>query len=209
MYASTRYCSTSIATARGRRSLMGPTFVMMIQSQPAFQAIGRANIQAAIIGGITRSTTAMAAVIETLLDAERLYGETKYKQAAIRCGEFILLAQMPAPQRLGAQQYNTDMHPAWARKFEPPAVSSSETAGVIRALLTLHKATGDERFLGADPNGTRVAEGIGVTGRRIFAVLRAALQQAATSPRITSSRTSRTICRRITLSLESTLTLIG
>ena len=37
-----------------------------------------------------------------------------------------------------AQQYNTDMHPAWARKFEPPAVSSSETAGVIRALLTLH-----------------------------------------------------------------------
>jgi uncharacterized protein YyaL (SSP411 family) len=90
---------------------------------------------------------AMAAVIETLLAAEQIYGDAKYKQAAVRCGEFILSAQMPEPQRGWAQQYNAEMQPAWARKFEPPAVSSGESAGVIRALLTLHKATGDERFL--------------------------------------------------------------
>ncbi|MEX2141256.1 MAG: pectate lyase [Pirellulales bacterium] len=94
---------------------------------------------------------AMAAVIETLLEAERLYGNPKYKEAAIRGGEFILRAQMPPPQPSWAQQYNADMHPAWARKFEPPAVSSSETAGVIRILIALNQATGAERFLAPVP----------------------------------------------------------
>jgi PelA/Pel-15E family pectate lyase len=94
---------------------------------------------------------AMASVIETLLEAERLYGEAKYKQAAIRGGEFILRAQMPPPQTGWAQQYDASMHPAWARKFEPPAVSSSETVGVIRALFALHRATGEERFLAPVP----------------------------------------------------------
>jgi PelA/Pel-15E family pectate lyase len=89
----------------------------------------------------------MAAIINTLLEAAELYDEPKYKQAAIRGGEFILLAQMPEPQPAWAQQYNADMHPAWARKFEPPAISSSESVGIIRALLALQKATGDKRFL--------------------------------------------------------------
>jgi PelA/Pel-15E family pectate lyase len=94
---------------------------------------------------------AMAAVIETLLEADRLYREPKFKQAAIRGGEFILRAQMPPPQPGWAQQYNADMHPAWARKFEPPAVSSSESVGVIRALFALHHATGEARFLSPIP----------------------------------------------------------
>jgi hypothetical protein len=90
---------------------------------------------------------AMAAVIETLLEAAELYDEPKYKQAAIRGGEFILMAQMPNPQPAWAQQYNADMQPAWARKFEPPAISSSESVGIIGALFALHAATGHKRFL--------------------------------------------------------------
>jgi hypothetical protein len=90
---------------------------------------------------------AMAAVIETLLEAAELYHEPKYKQAAIRGGDFILLAQMPKPQPAWAQQYNAEMQPAWARKFEPPAISSSESVGIIGALFALHAATDDKRFL--------------------------------------------------------------
>ena len=90
---------------------------------------------------------AMAAVINTLLEAAEIYNDPKYKEAAIRGGEFILMAQMPDPQPAWAQQYNRDMHPAWARKFEPPAISSSESVSIIRAMLALHTATGDARFL--------------------------------------------------------------
>jgi hypothetical protein len=39
------------------------------------------------------------------------------------------------------------MHPAWARKFEPPAVSGSESVRAIRSLVSLHRATGEARFL--------------------------------------------------------------
>ena len=39
------------------------------------------------------------------------------------------------------------MQPVWARKFEPPAISSTESVGVIQTLLALHRATGEERFL--------------------------------------------------------------
>jgi hypothetical protein len=90
---------------------------------------------------------AMCTVIETLLEAAQTYTDANYKQAAIRGGDFILSAQMPKPQPGWAQQYGPEMHPAWARKFEPPAVSSSESVRVIQTLLALHRATGEERFL--------------------------------------------------------------
>jgi hypothetical protein len=54
---------------------------------------------------------------------------------------------VPAPQAGWAQQYNFAMEPAWARRFEPPAVSSGETAGIIRTLVDVHMATGDEKYL--------------------------------------------------------------
>ena len=95
---------------------------------------------------------AMTALVETLLEAARLYDEPKYHDAAIRGGDFMLLAQMPEPQPGWAQQYDADMHPAWARKFEPPAVSSSESVRVIRALFAIHAATLDKRFLAPIPS---------------------------------------------------------
>ena len=45
-------------------------------------------------------------VMELLLRAEILTGESRYREAATRLGDFLLLAQLPAPQRGWAQQYN-------------------------------------------------------------------------------------------------------
>lgn len=58
---------------------------------------------------------------------------------------------MPEPQPAWAQQYDADMHPAWARKFEPPAVTGGESQGILRTLLVLYRATGDRKFLDPVP----------------------------------------------------------
>ncbi len=39
------------------------------------------------------------------------------------------------------------MHPAWARRFEPPSVASSESADVIRTLIRIYEVTGEEKYL--------------------------------------------------------------
>jgi hypothetical protein len=39
------------------------------------------------------------------------------------------------------------MHPTWARKFEPPAISGGESQGVIAVLMRLYVETGDRKFL--------------------------------------------------------------
>ena len=39
------------------------------------------------------------------------------------------------------------MHPAWARQFEPPAVTGGESQGVMRTLLVLYRETGNPSYL--------------------------------------------------------------
>ncbi|MDY0165787.1 MAG: pectate lyase [Thermoguttaceae bacterium] len=95
----------------------------------------------------TLNDNTLADMIDTMLLAGAIYGEARYREAAIRGGEFIVLAQMPDPQPAWAQQYDHDMHPAWARRFEPPAITGGESHGAMRALMAVYRATGDRRFL--------------------------------------------------------------
>ena len=83
------------------------------------------------------------------LEAHRVTARPEYLQAARRGGEFILRAQMPEPQPVWAQQYNTRMEPAWARKFEPPSVTGGESVGACRTLIDLYLTTGDAKYLNA------------------------------------------------------------
>ena len=91
------------------------------------------------------NTTADA--IDMMLEAARIYNEPRWKAAAEKGGQFILLAQMPEPQPAWAQQYDRDMHPAWARVFEPPSVSGGESQGIMRMLMVLYRETGDKKYL--------------------------------------------------------------
>jgi len=95
----------------------------------------------------TFNDNAIRDVIMVLLEAHRTYGDGKYLAAAKKGGDFILLAQMPEPQPTWAQQYNLQMEPAWARRFEPASVTGGESVGVIRTLLDLYLHSGDERYL--------------------------------------------------------------
>jgi hypothetical protein len=99
----------------------------------------------------TFNDNALADCIDVMFEAARRYKQPAYREAAEKAGGFILLAQMPEPQPAWAQQYDAQMHPAWARKFEPPSVTGGESQGVLRTLLRLYAETGDKRYLAPVP----------------------------------------------------------
>ncbi len=86
-------------------------------------------------------------VIDVMLEAARIYNDPRYRASAEKGGDFILLAEMPEPQPGWAQQYDRDMHPAWARQFEPASITGGESQSIMRALLLLYRETGSRRFL--------------------------------------------------------------
>ena len=86
-------------------------------------------------------------MIDTLFEAAAIYDDEQYRNAAKKAADFILLAQLPEPQPAWAQQYNAAMHPAWARRFEPAAITGGESQGVMRTLLRVFSKTGDKKYL--------------------------------------------------------------
>lgn len=95
----------------------------------------------------TFNDNSLVDMIDTFLEAARIYRQARYQAAAEKGGDFILLAQMPEPQPGWAQQYDRDMHPAWARRFEPPGITGGESQGVMRMLLLLYRETGNRKYL--------------------------------------------------------------
>ncbi|HYH64327.1 MAG TPA: pectate lyase [Urbifossiella sp.] len=86
-------------------------------------------------------------VAEALATAHAVYGDAKYKAALAKLGDFLILAQMPEPQPAWCQQYDRDMRPVWARKFEPPAVSGWESQDALETLIRIARVTGDAKYL--------------------------------------------------------------
>jgi PelA/Pel-15E family pectate lyase len=82
----------------------------------------------------------------------------KYAGAAKKLGDFILLSQMPEPQPAWAQQYDFDMRPCWARKFEPASITGGESQGLIDALIELYYFTGDKKYLQPLPSAVAYLE---------------------------------------------------
>ena len=90
-------------------------------------------------------------ITPVLIEAHRIYNDDKFKNALRKLGDFLILAQMPEPQPAWAQQYSYDMHPAWARRFEPPAISARESEDAIKVLMTIYRETGDKKYLSPIP----------------------------------------------------------
>lgn len=86
-------------------------------------------------------------VAETLVTAHEVYQDPRAISALRKLGDFLILAQLPDPQPAWAQQYDKEMCPAWARKFEPPAVTGDESEDAMEALLIIHAHTDDAKYL--------------------------------------------------------------
>ena len=103
----------------------------------------------------TLNDNSLATMIETMFEAARVLGAdpstkglaTQCRAAALAAGDFLIRAQMPEPQPAWAQQYDFDMHPSWARKFEPPSISGGESQTALETLLRLFEETGDRKYL--------------------------------------------------------------
>jgi hypothetical protein len=87
------------------------------------------------------------AVADTLILAHEVYHEEKYKVALTKLGDFLVLAQMPDPQPGWCQQYNFDMVPIWARKFEPPAITGWESQDAMETLIKVARYSGEKKYL--------------------------------------------------------------
>ncbi len=86
-------------------------------------------------------------VADSLIDAHEIYGGERYLMALQKLGDFLILAQMPEPQPGWAQQYNYQMQPIWARRFEPAAMAGDETQEAIGTLMKIAAFTGDDKYL--------------------------------------------------------------
>ena len=102
-------------------------------------------------GFYTFNDNVMGDMVEVMALGFQVYHDQRCRRAIEWVGDFILLAQMPDPQPAWAQQYDLQMRPAWARKFEPPAVTGGESQGVIETLLRIYQETGQKRYLEAVP----------------------------------------------------------
>ena len=91
-------------------------------------------------------------VTKTLQLAYETYRDERYRKAMLDFGEFLICAQLPEPQPAWAQQYNHQLQPIWARKFEPPAIAGRESEDVIETLLYLAEITNERKFLEPIPD---------------------------------------------------------
>ncbi len=86
-------------------------------------------------------------VAEVFIAADEVYDDPAYMSALCKLGDFLILAQLPAPQPAWAQQYNYEMQPVWARKFEPPGVSGHESQKIVALLMRIFEVTEDSKYL--------------------------------------------------------------
>lgn len=111
----------------------------------------------------------MTRCVTTLILAHRTYGaaDPRYREALQRAGDFLILAQMPEPQPAWAQQYDDKMVPCWSRAFEPPAISSRESEGILRSLIEIAAITGDPRYLEPVPRALAYLRKSELPGRKL------------------------------------------
>ncbi|MDR1963719.1 MAG: pectate lyase [Planctomycetaceae bacterium] len=106
---------------------------------------------------LNRVFFAASEIYGTKKDGKQILNE-KYVTAARRLGDFMILAQMPEPQPAWAQQYDFEMRPCWARKFEPAAITGGESQGMMNALIELYLFTGDKKYLEPIPKAIAYLE---------------------------------------------------
>lgn len=99
------------------------------------------------VGYQTLNDGNLSEIAKVLFRAYELEKDERYLASLKKLGDFFILAQMPEPQPTWAMQYDSGMHPAWARKFEPPSVTAYESLEAMETLHHLWVLTGEDKYL--------------------------------------------------------------
>ena len=95
----------------------------------------------------TYNDNSIADCADVMMIAWRAYEDQRYFDSVAKAGDFIIATQQPEPQPVWAQQYDHDLKPAWARRFEPPSVTAGESRGVMRTLIAIALFTKDDKYV--------------------------------------------------------------
>ncbi|MBN1291304.1 MAG: pectate lyase [Candidatus Latescibacteria bacterium] len=90
--------------------------------------------------------------IHLLLKAYEQLGVEKYREAAVRGMDFVIISQLPPPQAGWGQQYDMNMQTAPARSYEPASVMPQYTVWNVSELMKFYTITGDRRYLHGIPD---------------------------------------------------------
>lgn len=89
--------------------------------------------------------------IDFLLMCYQVLGEQRVREPVIRAMNALLVTQLGQPQPGWALQYDLDLQPAGARRYEPRSLSPATTEENIRQLIKFYRLTGETKFLARIP----------------------------------------------------------
>ncbi len=84
--------------------------------------------------------------LKVMIDAYTAFGKEEYRQSVLKAGDFILASQGKPPQAGWAQQYDYDLKPAPARRFEPASWCPAATVRNLRSLVDIYLFSGDAKY---------------------------------------------------------------
>ncbi|TAM94325.1 MAG: pectate lyase [Chitinophagaceae bacterium] len=96
--------------------------------------------------------------IKFLIQCYISLGEERFLSPIRKGMNFYLIPQLGNPQGGWALQYDKNLHPTYARQYEPTALSPQQTYDNAELLINFYKYTGDRKFLARIPDAIRWIE---------------------------------------------------
>ncbi len=110
---------------------------------------------------VTINDNVLIANIDFLLQCYTLLDMSQLRQPIIKAIQLIRDLQLPKPLAGWADQYDAaTLTPAHARSYEPRAVNTGTTVGMIRHLLNFYRLTGDKSLIKGIPDAIDFLESL-------------------------------------------------
>ena len=146
----------------------------------------------------TYNDNTLVDMIELMFLAAAIYEDERVRGSRQVRGRFYLTESDAGTSTGLGEQYNPEMHPAWARKFEPPSLTGAESQQVMESLLRLFELTRDAKYLEPLPRALAYYRRSLLENGQLCGFTNSRQIGRSISPRPTSSRIAMTICRPIT-----------